>query len=526
MSFQKMTRLQNTIKYLKFTQIAYRIFYVFRNKFRKILRFNYRLSIPSHSNNLTLSQSIFSYDSYNHQTFTFLNRSVAFEDTIDWNYSKNGKLWTYNLTYFDFLHQKDMIKNDGLNLIHNFIIHTDTLRDALEPFPISLRGINWIKFLAKHDVHNQPIDNSLYAQYHILMDNLEYHLLGNHLLENGFSLLFGAYYFQDEQFYSAAKKILISELEEQILDDGAHFELSPMYHQIILYRVLDCINLLKNNSWKNQELLTLLETKAEVMLGWLQNITYADDTIPLLNDSANGIAPTSKELFEYAKRLSVKIEPTQLSQSGYRKKVTDRYEGVIDVGNIGPDYIPGHAHSDTFNFDLRIDGKPIIIDTGLSTYETNAQRTTERSTAAHNTVMIDDKEQSEVWGGFRVANRAKIIDLKETEDTITASHDGYRSIGAIHTRTFIFDHHRISIQDSIASSKSYTCTAFLHCHPDVKIAINDDKIKLDNHIIITCSEHDKIAQEAYQYAPEFNKLIPATVIKITFTKNLTMEIAL
>lgn len=35
---------------------------------------------------------------------------------------------------------------------------------------------------------------------------------------------------------------------------------------------------------------------------------------------------------------------------------------------IGPDYIPGHAHADTFNYELRIDGVPFIVDTGISTY--------------------------------------------------------------------------------------------------------------------------------------------------------------
>ena len=33
----------------------------------------------------------------------------------------------------------------------------------------------------------------------------------------------------------------------KILEDGGHFELSPMYHQIMLFRVLDCIQLLKLN---------------------------------------------------------------------------------------------------------------------------------------------------------------------------------------------------------------------------------------------------------------------------------------
>ena len=34
----------------------------------------------------------------------------------------------------------------------------------------------------------------------------------------------------------------------KILEDGSHFELSPMYHQIMLLRVLDCIQLIKLNS--------------------------------------------------------------------------------------------------------------------------------------------------------------------------------------------------------------------------------------------------------------------------------------
>ena len=40
------------------------------------------------------------------------------------------------------------------------------------------------------------INQTLYNHYQLLLNNLEYHLLGNHLLENAFSLLFGAYYFQ------------------------------------------------------------------------------------------------------------------------------------------------------------------------------------------------------------------------------------------------------------------------------------------------------------------------------------------
>lgn len=521
----KYSRLYNTLKYLKPIQFYYRFYYLFKTKVRKSVGIQHILFKKSKSFPLKFVPSIPAQQSYSENEFTFLNLRKKFDATIDWNHSGHGKLWTYNLTYFDFLHQNGLSRDDGLSLIHDFIDQSNTLNDALEPFPISLRGINWIKFIAAHEVKDQNIDDSLFAQYLRLLDHLEYHLLGNHLLENGFSLLFGAYYFQNDTLYASAKKILTLELPEQILADGAHFELSPMYHQIMLYRVLDCINLLKNNSWKEQELLPLLESKAEVMMGWLEKITFSDGTIPLLNDSANGIAPTTKDLTEYADTLGLRTRHTLLKESGYRKIAGENYECVIDVGNIGPDYIPGHAHSDTFNFVLHIGGKPIIIDTGLSTYETNGQRTLERATASHNTVEIDGKEQSEVWGGFRVGKRAKIISLCEEAGTIEATHNGYEKIGAFHTRKFSFEDHRITLHDTIQSKAQYNCIAFLHLHPDISAAIDHNTVLAGSHLI-TFSGYQKIETDTYSYAPEFNTLLPATVIKITFINDLKMEIAL
>jgi uncharacterized heparinase superfamily protein len=79
------------------------------------------------------------------------------------------------------------------------------------------------------------------------------------------------------------------------------------------------------------------------------------------------------ELYVYADRLGAVETVLPLKECGYRKIERGRYEMVVDVGNIGPDYIPGHAHSDTFSFVLYRDGKRFIVDTGASTYEVNSQ---------------------------------------------------------------------------------------------------------------------------------------------------------
>jgi hypothetical protein len=510
----KYIRLFNTVKYLKIKQIYFRIFYFGRNRFRKKVGFEYPTFENIKISKLSLQASINVYPSYSKSnSFSFLNLEKSFEEKIDWNYSDYGKLWTYNLTYFDFLNQENIQKDEALKLINDFIKNDANLKDACEPFPISLRGINWVKFLSFHCINESRINNNLYKQYKILLDNLEYHLLGNHLLENGFSLLFAGFYFQDEKFYKKAKEILISELDEQILDDGAHFELSPMYHQIMLFRVLDCINLVKNNGYKNQELLDFLISKSEIMLGWLESITYKDGSIPLLNDSANNIAPSSKELFEYAKRLELNIKKLELSNSGYRKVSKENYECIVDIGNIGPDYIPGHAHADTFNYELNINNKPFIVDTGLSTYETNDRRTCERSTCSHNTVEVNGISSSEIWAGFRVANRAKIVDIEEKEDFIKASHDGYKNKNIIHTRTWKFGDNRIMINDEL--SKECHAVAMLHFHPDITKEQILSKIKTDKELNFI----------EYLYSSEFNTQVKAIALEIKFNKNIKVEIS-
>jgi hypothetical protein len=505
--------LLHTIKFLKPIQVYYRLFYFIRSRYRKIIGFGYNYKEESNITPLKLDKSIDNaYSVYKNGNFSFLNLSKRFDKNIDWNYGEYGKLWTYNLTYFEYLQKKEDIE-----LIYDFIENIENIKDGLEPFPISLRGISWIKFLTYHSIEDKKIDESLYAQYYILMDNLEYHLLGNHLLENGFSLLFGAYYFEDEVLYAKASHILKKELNEQILNDGGHFELSPMYHQIMLFRVLDCINLIKNNNYKNRELLNFMSIKAELLTGWLQNISYQNGDIPLLNDSANKITPPTNELLEYAYRLNskFKIQNSKLQESGYRKIVKDKYECIVDIGSVGAEYIPGHAHADSFNFELRLEGRPFIVDSGLSTYETNERRFYERSTKAHNTVEVKGEDSSKVWGGFRVANRAEVVELREIENVIEATHNGYeKRFSVLHGRKWEFEDRKVTVTDTL--NIEIEATARIHFHPRVTREMIENHISVDINFRYT----------TYKYSPQFNMSIEAIAIELPFTKNIRMEILL
>lgn len=259
------------------------------------------------------------------------------------------------------------------------------------------------------------------------------------------------------------------------------------------------------------------------MLGWLLQMTFQNGDIPLVNDSAFSINPTTKDLLEYAKRLGITSILKPLKESGYRKITFPLYECILDIGSIGPDYIPGHAHSDTFNFILYAKGNPFIIDTGISTYNPTERRNIERSTQAHNTVQINNYEQSEIWASFRVARRTVPKVLEETNNRYKASLDFATAKGLTHQRLFSFAENGMIIKDEV--NVKDTSKAYLHFHPNVSASINGQEI-VTNYGRIKVSNTCDVTLEKYQYAPTFNQLIPAKRAVITFTEFTTVTIEL
>ena len=527
MDFNKINLLINTIIHLKPIQVYYRLYYFLRNR---LFRYNVLKSAINDFSPIVWRNGLDYENSYfeKNNSFTFLNNSHSFLDKINWNFIQLGKLWTYNLNYFDYLNQENISRSTGISLIRNFVVNDRLLLDGKESYPISLRGINWVKFLSEHEVNDDLINDCLYNHYCVLTKNLEYHLLGNHLLENAFSLLFGAYYFQDEKLFFKSKGLLLVELKEQILKDGGHFELSPMYHQIVLSRLLDCINLIRLNDFqKIDELLAFLEDKAGLMISWLENVTYLNGNVPMVNDATYNIAPSSKKLFAYGRLLGIVNQSIPLSDSGYRKVIVKDYELFMDVGHIGPSYQPGHAHSDSFNFELIKHGSAIIVDRGISTYEKNLIRQEERSTSSHNTVKIGSREQTQVWGGFRVAKRAKVFGLTEKTNCITASHDGYLDIGLVHTRSFLWEEGQVTIEDEINRQTGNEAKAFFHLHSSVgKPIIDKNTVILESSKSIIAFENAfRIYIDEYQLSEGFNKSKLAYKIVVVFDQTLKTKIS-
>jgi uncharacterized heparinase superfamily protein len=457
--------------------------------------------------------------------FSFLNEERTLISIKTWNDPAIEKLWLYNLHYFDDLNAEFAKARRAwhVNLIEQWIRENPpVLGNGWEPYPNSLRIVNWIKFALNGGSLSAEAIHSLAIQIRYLCERLEFHLLGNHLLANAKALIFAGAFFEGEEAESWLSKgwsILKRELPEQILVDGGHFELSPMYHSIILDDLLDMENICKAYGIDSQ----IEKSFIEKMREWLSVMTHPDGEISFFNDAAMGIAPNKNQIERYAQRLGL-LRPEEISRgtswlasSGYIRMESGRAIVLLDVAPVGPSYLPGHAHADTLSFELSLDGFRLLVNSGTSCYGNGPERQRQRGTKAHNTLCINDEDSSEVWGGFRVARRAKVhsVDVSEGQDDmcVKASHDGYKRLHSanIHKRSWKFRDGALFIDDEITGAFDKAEVRF-HLHPDVEILKMDGSgtlLRTVNGEMVTVNiENGAIRVEQGTWHPYFGLAIP------------------
>lgn len=463
--------------------------------------------------------------------FRFLNATKTFNgEDIDWKSSEMPKLWRYNLHYFDYLLAEDRSLERKRRLINHWIARNPPgIEDAWEPYTVSLRMVNWIKLFLREPALVQPEWlKSLHQQALWLEQHIEYHILANHYLKNGVALFFAGAYFEGadaDRWLRKGLEILRSELQEQFLADGGHFERSPMYHSICLVDYLDVLNLTKSSPAAiSRDIANECTDKVTAALDFLYGVCLPDGAIPLFNDSAFGIAPTPHQIFDYAGKVIGYKTPSPSSSlvlsvfpsSGYYvcRKAADMI--IIDCGPIGPDYQPGHAHCDILSYELAIDGHRVVVDSGVFDYERSWERTYARSTRAHNTVVVDGEEQSEVWGVFRVARRAKpcgshFEQMNDGSVLFKGAHDGYTRLPGkpIHWRSVTYDGKESwRIEDRLEGKGHHRIESYLHVHPDYQVVLKEASLQILESsgsmvAVIEPMEADHVNVEQGWYFPGF-----------------------
>ena len=464
--------------------------------------------------------------------FHFLACDGTVAAAADWNDRKRAHLWLYHLHYFDWLREvaaSRRVADDAVWLDRWIADNPVGHGVGWEPYPLSRRIVNWIVWLHTIGTGNEARLHSLATQARQLTRSVEYHLLGNHLFANAKALVFAGAFFsgaEADRWRAQGLALLARQLPEQILADGAHFELSPMYHALVLEDVLDLIGLAAvypDVLAEPARSLELVGTAARMSV-WLRSILHPDGDIPYFNDAALGMAATPAQLFACALERGVGLadETRQhkcaearspvaqrqadaatrsnanagehagakrfsgarcvvLQPSGYAVLTAPPLHLIFDCGRVGPDYLPGHAHADTLAFELSVGRERLISNSGTSTYEAGPERDWERSTPAHATVAVDGKNSAETWASFRVGRRPNVGPITHGNDGTAAwiecRHDGFSHLAGapLHRRRVTGAPARAAIADWIEGAGRHDVAGFLPLHPGTGVESTGDR---------------------------------------------------
>lgn len=468
-------------------------------------------------------------------TFRFLGQEHAVSGCAGWNDPQRDALWLFNAHYFDDINAHDAsARQDWHQHLLSRWIHENPPGAGVgwHPYPTSLRIVNWSKWQLRGNSLSTEQLQSLGLQVEHLNRRIERHLLGNHWLANLKALCFASTCFSwSPRTVSSIDDLAVEYvrvLDEQLDANGAHEELSPMYHALMLEDTLDLFNL--GQAYGIENLTTELPSRIGAMRAWHRAMCHPDGDIGLFNDAALGIAFSLHELESYAQLLGLPplgedVRPLlpAAGAAGYVSWRRDDIALLLDCAPIGPDHLPGHGHADYLTFELSVHGQRVIVDTGTSQYAEGTERDRQRGTRAHNTPSINGANSAEVWKSFRVGRRGSVeVTCRVCDETldVSASHTGYAHLGVPAVRRrWVVDGDTMTIFDTLESDRAHAnlemeITLPFHLHPGVDAEANGvgtwniRSIRGEELLSVAMDSQLVTELQYYAYHPRFGESVP------------------
>jgi len=424
----------------------------------------------------------------------------------------------------------------------------------------------------------QKFLKSLYSHGSYIWSNLEFNpkLTSNHYLSN----LTGLAYLgtllpgfkKAKKWRDFAIQELIKEIDKQVYNDGCDFEASTCYHRLALelffYPTLLAVvhdpafNDTNFKEVSNKIFSPKYTAKLHKMFEAVLYLLKPNGQMPQIGDNDDGRLHTFMNsnildmryllnfgaIFFQEPRFKIKefglceealwifneagiktweqLEENTMASVGSRAfkdagwyvMRSNRNYFLVVCGPNGQKGNGGHAHNDKLSFELHFDGKDIIIDAGTCTYTSDPKKRNElRSTASHNTVLVDKEEQNSfiLDDLFKLKDNAhaKMIqwETNNISDRFIGEHYGYQKLSApvIHQREIKFykTASKVEIHDRFFSQGRHELTWGLLFAADIA-----------NPMSYISSEQLKWEKDRAWYSPHYGRQLET--VKLTATKTI------
>jgi hypothetical protein len=407
---------------------------------------------------------------------------------------------------------------------------------------VGLRAVSWV--IALDLVRASALDDAFWSRAAaalfdhglFIKDNLEnsYEVTSNHFLSNVVGLHFLAAMFDDldegRGWHAFARESLETEIDVQVLPDGADFESSVPYHRLVAELFLGSSRLA---DVRGEPLSEHYRSRVHDMVAYLADVTRPDGLMPQSGDADDGrlhvlgglgtaTPQDARHLLGPASLIFTRPEWMTIGAAdaaweaawwgpGYSPAAETAYPAVAkiypDAGHVvvrdGARYLlvtnsivgtkgfGNHKHNDQLGFEYHSGGGPLIVDPGSYVYTSDpAARNLFRSTKSHNTLMIDGAEQNRMnpeWL-FRMFEQARAEHVAfHADDEVVeyrGSHHGYGELPhpVVHNRTFRLDRSsgRLSIADRLDGNGAHQLSWHFHFAPGVTATLDTGVCRLQS----------------------------------------------
>ncbi|HKE57149.1 MAG TPA: alginate lyase family protein [Pyrinomonadaceae bacterium] len=402
---------------------------------------------------------------------------------------------------------------------------------------VSLRAVNLLtvfevlRKLAQFTTEDLALFLGLFQQHGTyIRNNLEFSYLAtsNHYLSDVVGLLWLGLMLPEfraaQSWRQFGLRQVLSEMNKQVLPDGADFEASTGYHRFVLELFLYSFLLCRQNG---VEIAPRYWDKLRAMLKYMRGYLRPDGLAPLIGDSDSGqVLPISRRRAnEHAHLLSIgaalfadhELKGKQLDQEllwtmgepgvaalrslgaagqvesqafpdagTYVMRHHDHYL-CINTNGAGLHGRGSHSHNDALSLEVTVFGQPIIVDPGTYVYSADLhERHKFRSTAYHSTVRIDGEEQNTTEKaipfviGDEAHPRVLSWETSSEADRIVAEHYGYERLPAPlkHRRTVSFN--KVEgwwlIEDQFFGAGEHDFETRFHFAPGLTVSVQGAKV--------------------------------------------------
>jgi len=319
---------------------------------------------------------------------------------------------------------------------------------------------------------------------------------------------------KDKEWSDFARQELECESVRQVYADGVNKEQAFYYHLWVLEYFLF---VWLAGARSGQEFSAEFVANVQSMARFLEDVSPEDGEPPQVGDADdgfvtrfepawpvhpyrdlldtvrhvfNGVGPVSgQKAFWYHEMLPANVQnlpefdwyrsyPVTYPEGGYVVMGGNGQHLVFDAGALGYLGIAAHGHADALSFTLAVDGHWWLVDAGTYAYHSAPEwRSYFRGTAAHNTVRVNQADQSEIAGPFMWSRKANALldEVSESEciQVVRAHHDGYAHFGVVHHREIRLSASstQLDITDRLEGAGTTTELAeiFYHFAPEVDI---------------------------------------------------------